>query len=56
LGLAFCYWPWFELVGIGAGKRIGSGVAQYDSGKAKEAAGQKGGKALIHYDYLFIGD
>lgn len=39
-----------------AGKRIGSGVAQYDSGKAKEAAGQKGGKALIHYDYLFIGD
>jgi len=37
-----------------AGKRIGSGVAQYDSRKASEEAGKKGGKALVHYDYLFI--
>lgn len=40
----------------GAGKKIGSGVAQLGSAAAAKAAGVKGGKALVHYDYLFIGD
>lgn len=35
-------------------KKIGSGIAQYDSVKAYALKGQKGGKALIHYDYMFI--
>lgn len=37
------------------GKRIGYGVAQYGHEKAKELKGKKGGRALIHYDYLFVG-
>lgn len=36
-------------------KKIGSGVAQYDAVKALENCGKKGTKALVHYDYLFIG-
>ena len=36
------------------GKRLGSGVAQYTAAEAKELLGKKGGKALVHYDYLFI--
>lgn len=35
-------------------KRIGSGVAQYGSDLAKDSIGQKGSKAIVHYDYLFI--
>jgi glutamate 5-kinase len=38
-----------------AGKRLGSGVAQYGADEAKDLIGKKGGKALVHYDYLFIG-
>ena len=38
-----------------SGKKLGFGVAQYDAGKAEEAKGKKGGRALIHYDYMFIG-
>lgn len=37
------------------GKKLGSGVAQYGAEEAKELIGRKGGKALVHYDYLFIG-
>jgi len=33
---------------------IGIGMAQYNAERAKEYIGQKGKKALIHYDYLFI--
>ncbi|MBX9765080.1 glutamate 5-kinase [Patescibacteria group bacterium] len=36
------------------GKKIGSGVAQYGSDEAASLVGKKGGKALVHYDYLFI--
>jgi len=36
------------------GKGIGLGLAQYASEKAKKIIGQKGKKALIHYDFLFI--
>ncbi len=36
------------------GRRLGLGVAQYDSEKAATAAGKKNGRALVHYDYLFI--
>lgn len=36
-------------------KKIGSGVAQYSAHEASELVGKKGGKALVHYDYLFIG-
>ncbi|TSD05339.1 MAG: glutamate 5-kinase [Parcubacteria group bacterium Greene0714_7] len=38
-----------------AKKKIGSGIAQYDATKAVENCGKKGAKALVHYDYLFIG-
>ncbi len=38
-----------------SGKKLGFGVAQYDAEKAKELRGRKGGRALIHYDYMFIG-
>lgn len=37
------------------GKRLGFGIAQYGSDKAAEAIGKKGGRPLIHRDYLFIG-
>ncbi len=37
-----------------SGKKIGLGVAQYSSKKAKEFIGKKGKKPLVHYDYLFI--
>ncbi|PIQ77356.1 glutamate 5-kinase [Candidatus Peregrinibacteria bacterium CG11_big_fil_rev_8_21_14_0_20_46_8] len=36
------------------GTQIGIGMAQYDSGRAREYLGQKGKKELVHYDYLFI--
>lgn len=36
-------------------KKIGAGIAQYDATKALEYCGKKGAKALVHYDYLFIG-
>lgn len=36
------------------GKRIGSGIAQYGAKEAGEAIGKKGGKALVHYDNLFV--
>lgn len=36
-------------------KKIGAGIAQYDAAKALEYCGKKGAKALVHYDYLFIG-
>jgi glutamate 5-kinase len=37
------------------GKKLGFGVAQYDSAAAKDVLGKKGARALIHCDYLFIG-
>ncbi|MES2135270.1 MAG: glutamate 5-kinase [Patescibacteria group bacterium] len=38
-----------------AKKKIGAGIAQYDAVSATEFLGKKGGRALVHYDYLFIG-
>ncbi len=38
------------------GKNLGLGIAKYSSEEAKKLAGKKGGRALIHYDYLFIGN
>lgn len=38
-----------------SGNKLGAGIAQYDADSARSALGQKGGKALVHYDYLFIG-
>ncbi len=38
-----------------SGTKLGFGIAQYDSMAAKDALGKKGERALIHYDYLFIG-
>ena len=35
-------------------KKIGFGVAAYDSEKVEQALGKKGGRAVVHYDYLFI--
>lgn len=35
-------------------KSIGFGIAQYHVEKARQNIGQKGKKALIHYDYLFL--
>ncbi|MEM8523761.1 MAG: glutamate 5-kinase [Bacteroidota bacterium] len=35
-------------------KMIGLGIAQYASEKAEKYIGQKGKKALIHYDYLYV--
>lgn len=34
--------------------KIGFGVSTFDSNKVKELIGKKGGKAVIHYDYMFI--
>ena len=39
-----------------AGTNLGMGVAQYSVDKAQEFLGQKGKKALIHYDYLLLND
>ena len=36
------------------GRQIGVGKASMSSAKAAEAAGRKGGRPLIHYDYLYI--
>lgn len=36
------------------GKALGIGVAQYDATIARAAIGQKGQKALVHYDYLVL--
>ena len=38
----------------GKARKLGFGAAQYDSEKATELAGKKGGRAIVHYDYLFI--
>lgn len=35
-------------------QQVGLGLAQYSSQRAKQIAGQKGHKPLIHYDYLFL--
>lgn len=45
-----------DLIGIIlAGEEIGLGMAQYGAATARKYLGQKGKKALIHYDYLLIG-
>ena len=36
------------------GQSIGVGKASYDSKKTVEMIGKKGGKAVIHYDYLYL--
>jgi glutamate 5-kinase len=36
------------------GKPIGIGKAQYGSVSAKDVAGRKGEKPLVHYDYLYL--
>ena len=36
------------------GRQIGVGKASMSSAKASETAGKKGGRPLIHYDYLYI--
>ena len=36
------------------GRQIGVGKVSMSSAKAAEAAGRKGGRPLIHYDYLYI--
>lgn len=36
------------------GKQIGIGKAQYGSTVAREVAGKKGEKPLVHYDYLYL--
>ncbi|MEK7175447.1 MAG: glutamate 5-kinase [Patescibacteria group bacterium] len=35
-------------------KKIGFGISVFDSEKVKEIAGKKGGKTVVHYDYMFI--
>ncbi|MCE5332529.1 MAG: glutamate 5-kinase [Bacteroidales bacterium] len=37
-----------------AGRALGVGKAQYDSNKAREIAGKKNQKPLIHCDYLYL--
>lgn len=37
-------------------KLIGLGIAEYGSDKAKERIGQKGHKALVHYNYFYAVD
>ncbi|MBS0622820.1 MAG: glutamate 5-kinase [Verrucomicrobia bacterium] len=37
-----------------AGEVLGYGIAQYGHEAAKSCIGQKGKKALIHYDYLYL--
>ena len=36
------------------GRRLGFGIARYDSLKARTLRGKKKAPALVHYDYLFI--
>jgi len=36
------------------GQLVGMGKASYDSKKTVELIGKKGGKAVIHYDYLYL--
>lgn len=36
------------------GKRLGYGVSQYDNASAQDRIGEKSGRALIHYDFMFI--
>ncbi|MCB0572158.1 MAG: glutamate 5-kinase, partial [Phaeodactylibacter sp.] len=38
-----------------AGEAIGMGLAQYGSDVARQYLGQQGKRALVHYDYLYIG-
>jgi len=35
-------------------KKIGFGISAYDSDKIKEMVGKKGGRPVVHYDYMFI--
>ena len=35
-------------------KKLGFGIAQYDSNKALESLGKQNIKALVHYDYMFL--
>ncbi|MEL6924697.1 MAG: PUA domain-containing protein [Bacteroidota bacterium] len=37
------------------GQAVGLGIAQYGAEKARENMGVNNKKALVHYDYLFIG-
>ena len=39
-----------------AGNVIGCGKARYDDEEANQLKGQRGQKALIHYDYLYLVD
>ena len=36
------------------GVSIGVGKVSCDSAKARSVIGNKGGRALVHYDYLFL--
>jgi len=36
-------------------KKLGFGIAAYGAAKARELAGVKGARALVHYDHMFIG-
>lgn len=36
------------------GDHIGVGRVSVDSGKASEIAGTKGGRAMVHYDYMYL--
>jgi len=36
------------------GITIGVGKVSYDSGKTRELIGKKGGKPVVHYDYLYL--
>ncbi len=35
-------------------EQLGIGMAQYGSARARQHAGQRGHKPLVHYDYLFV--
>lgn len=35
-------------------KKIGFGISGLDSKKVREVVGKKGGKTVVHYDYMFI--
>lgn len=35
-------------------KKIGFGISAYDSDKIKTMLGKKGGRPIVHYDYMFI--
>jgi len=37
-----------------AKKKLGFGIAQYDSNKARGSMGKKKKRALVHYDYMFL--